>query len=100
MRLYERRLHDVARYVYEIVFHDNTEILSNLDAMIVVNFWDNVLEFFVSDSGKLLLWHRNPNLDIEFLYSISENKFYTKHEYDDVVNEIPLDGYRHFDTNK
>lgn len=96
MRLYDRRLHDAARYVYKIVYSDTPEILANLDAMIVVNFWDDILEFFVSDSGKLLMWHRNPNMNMEFLYSITEGKFYTRCEYSEVIDEQPLDGYFYY----
>lgn len=96
MRLYDRRLHDAARYVYKIVFSDDKEILSNLDAMIVVNFWDDILEFFVSDSGNLILWHRNPKLDIEFVFSITEGKFYNTSEYYSVINENTLKGFVYY----
>ena len=96
MRLYDRRLHDAARHVYKIVFSDDKEILANLDAMIVVNFWDNILEFFVSDSGNLILWHRNPKLDMEFVYSVTECKFYNETEYYSVIDEHTLKGFVYY----
>lgn len=99
LRLYDRRLHDAARQAYKIAFRCNEEILSNLDTVIVVNFWDSILEFFVSDSGKLLLWYRNPNINMEFLFSLTEGKFYTRHHYEDVVSEQPLDGYFYQNIN-
>lgn len=96
MRLYDRRLHDAARHAYKIVFSDDKEILANLDAMIVVNFWDDILEFFVSDSGNLILWHRNPNQDMEFVYSITEGKFYNATEYYSVIKEHTLKGFVYY----
>lgn len=96
MKIKDQRLHQLAKYVYsKLDLYKSEKIKKAINTIIVVDYWDNVLEFLIKE-GNLLVWYRNPKNCVECLYNSTENKFISKENYSKWVDTEMLEKYKFF----